>query len=47
MEAGDLRFRDFMPTKTRLADSGIRVVPPAVARYGSFLEPGVIMMPSS
>ena len=24
----------------------MRVVPPAVARYGSFLEPGVIMMPS-
>ena len=46
MEAGDLRFRDLMPTKTRLADSGIRVVPPAVARYGSFLESGVIMMPS-
>jgi 2,3,4,5-tetrahydropyridine-2-carboxylate N-succinyltransferase len=46
MNAGDLRFRDLMPTKTRLAESGIRVVPPAVARYGSFLEPGVIMMPS-
>ena len=24
----------------------MRIVPPAVARYGSFLEPGVIMMPS-
>jgi 2,3,4,5-tetrahydropyridine-2-carboxylate N-succinyltransferase len=24
----------------------VRVVPPAVARYGSFLEPGVILMPS-
>ena len=46
IEAGDLRFRDLMPTKTRLASAGIRVVPPAVARYGSFLEPGVIMMPS-
>ena len=46
MEAGDLRFRDLMPTKTRLEEAGIRVVPPAVARYGSFLESGVIMMPS-
>ncbi len=45
-EAGELKFRDLMPTKTRLAEAGIRVVPPAVARYGSFLEPGVIMMPS-
>ena len=45
-EAGDLRFRDLMPPKTRLDEAGIRVVPPAVARYGSFLERGVIMMPS-
>ena len=45
-EAGDLRFRDLMPTKTDLAAAGIRVVPPAVARYGSFLESGAIMMPS-
>jgi len=45
-EAGDLRFRDLMPTKTELESAGIRVVPPAVARYGSFLEAGVIMMPS-
>ena len=45
-EAGDLRIRDLMPTKTDLAAAGIRVVPPAVARYGSFLESGAIMMPS-
>ena len=45
-EAGDLRFRDLMPTKTDLEAAGIRVVPPGVARYGSFLERGVIMMPS-
>ena len=28
-----------------LAAAGVRVVPPGVARYGSFLEPGVILMP--
>jgi 2,3,4,5-tetrahydropyridine-2-carboxylate N-succinyltransferase len=27
-------------------DPEVRVVPPAVARYGSFLEPGCILMPS-
>ena len=43
--AGDLRFRDLLPTKTRLEEAGVRVVPPGVARYGSFLEPGVVMMP--
>jgi 2,3,4,5-tetrahydropyridine-2-carboxylate N-succinyltransferase len=45
-EAGDLRFRDLMPTKTKLEEAGVRVVPPGVARYGSFLERGAIMMPS-
>lgn len=45
-ECGDLRFRDLMPPKTDLEAAGIRVVPPGVARYGSFLERGVIMMPS-
>ena len=28
------------------ADSGVRVVPPAVARKGSYVAPGVVMMPS-
>jgi 2,3,4,5-tetrahydropyridine-2-carboxylate N-succinyltransferase len=32
--------------KKNYALMGARVVPPAVARYGSFLAPGVIMMPS-
>lgn len=45
MEAGDLRFFDKIPTKTNLEEQGIRVVPPGVARYGSFLEPGCVMMP--
>jgi 2,3,4,5-tetrahydropyridine-2,6-dicarboxylate N-succinyltransferase len=46
MHAGDLTFWDKIPTKKNLAEQKIRVVPPAVARYGSFLEPGAIMMPS-
>lgn len=45
MEAGDLRFYDKIRTKTDLQAQGIRVVPPGVARYGSFLEPGCVMMP--
>lgn len=45
MEAGDLRFYDKIPTKRNLEEQGIRVVPPGVARYGSFLEPGCVMMP--
>jgi len=45
MEAGDLRFFDKIPTKRNLEEQGIRVVPPGVARYGSFLEPGCVVMP--
>ncbi len=45
-EAGCLEFRDLIPVKKDLKEAGIRVVPPAVARYGSFLEPGAILMPS-
>lgn len=45
-EAGPMQFRDLIPVKKDLEAAGIRVVPPAVARYGCFLEPGAIMMPS-
>jgi 2,3,4,5-tetrahydropyridine-2-carboxylate N-succinyltransferase len=45
-EVGPLEFHDKIPVKRGFADAKVRVVPPAVARYGSFLEPGVIMMPS-
>ena len=43
--AGDLEFFDKVPLKKNLASTGVRVVPPGVARYGSFLEKGVILMP--
>lgn len=46
IEAGQLEFYDKIPTKSQLDKLGIRVVPPAVARYGAFLESGVILMPS-
>lgn len=45
MEAGALSFYDKVPVKRDLASQGIRVVPPGVARYGSYLEPGCVMMP--
>ncbi len=45
MEAGFLKFYDKIPVKTDLEAAGIRVVPPGVARYGAFLEPGTILMP--
>ena len=46
IELGPLEFHDKMKLKSGYADLGIRVVPHAVARYGSYLAPGVIMMPS-
>ena len=46
IEIGPFEFHDKMKLKTGYADLGVRVVPNAVARYGSFLAPGVIMMPS-
>ncbi|MBP9161376.1 MAG: 2,3,4,5-tetrahydropyridine-2,6-dicarboxylate N-succinyltransferase, partial [Flavobacteriales bacterium] len=46
MEAGPLEFHDKIPLKRGYAELGVRVVPHAIARYGSYLAPGVIMMPS-
>ena len=43
---GPFEYHDRLPLKTGHALAGVRVVPPAVARYGSFLSPGVILMPS-
>ena len=43
MDDGVCRFLDKIPPKRDL--DGVRVVPPGVARYGSHLEPGVILMP--
>jgi 2,3,4,5-tetrahydropyridine-2,6-dicarboxylate N-succinyltransferase len=46
LEAGPMEFYDKMPLKRNYSELGVRVVPHAVARYGSFLAKGVIMMPS-
>ncbi len=52
MRSGDLHFFDKVHTKfSRLGEdamraTGVRVVPPAVARHGSYLAPGVVLMPS-
>jgi 2,3,4,5-tetrahydropyridine-2-carboxylate N-succinyltransferase len=46
MEAGFLEFYDKMKLKTNFEEKGVRSVPLAVARYGSFLAPGVVLMPS-
>jgi len=46
IEVGPFEFHDKIPLKTGYAEKGVRVVPHAIARYGSFLEKGVIMMPS-
>jgi len=46
MEVGPLEFYDKIPLKKYYKNLQVRVVPHAVARYGSFLAPGVILMPS-
>jgi 2,3,4,5-tetrahydropyridine-2,6-dicarboxylate N-succinyltransferase len=46
IEVGPYEYHDKIKLKTDYAGQGVRVVPPAVARYGSFLESGVVMMPS-
>jgi 2,3,4,5-tetrahydropyridine-2-carboxylate N-succinyltransferase len=46
IHSGDLTFLDKVPTKQWTGSEGVRVVPPAVARVGSFIEPGAILMPS-
>ena len=45
-EVGPFEFHDKMKLKTNYSDLGVRVVPHAVARYGSYISSGVIMMPS-
>ncbi len=52
MEGGFTRYFDKVPSKfgvmsdEDLIGSGVRVVPPAVARRGSYIAPGVVLMPS-
>ncbi|GII80186.1 2,3,4,5-tetrahydropyridine-2,6-dicarboxylate N-succinyltransferase [Sphaerisporangium rufum] len=43
-QVGDFHHNDRIPLKTSL--EGVRVVPGAIARWGSYLAPGVVLMPS-
>jgi 2,3,4,5-tetrahydropyridine-2,6-dicarboxylate N-succinyltransferase len=45
-EVGPFTYHDKIPLKDDYAERGVRVVPPATARFGSFLSPDVILMPS-
>ena len=45
-EAGPLEFHDKIPLKSGYKEKGIRVVPHALSRHGSYISKGVIMMPS-
>jgi 2,3,4,5-tetrahydropyridine-2,6-dicarboxylate N-succinyltransferase len=46
VEVGPFEYIDKIPLKRGYEDAGVRVVPPATARYGAHLAPGVILMPS-
>lgn len=46
MEIGMFEFHDKIPLKRNYKKLNVRVVPHAVARYGSYIAPGVILMPS-
>ena len=46
IELGPFEYHDKIPLKRDYAAQGVRIVPPGVARYGSFLSAGVVMMPS-
>ncbi len=46
IEVGPFEFHDKIPLKRNYAEKGVRVVPHAIARHGSFIEKGAILMPS-
>ncbi len=45
-EVGPFEYHDKIPLKSGYEELGVRVVPPATARYGAFLSRGVVLMPS-
>jgi 2,3,4,5-tetrahydropyridine-2,6-dicarboxylate N-succinyltransferase len=45
-EVGPFSYHDKIPLKSGYDTLGVRVVPPATARYGAFLSRGVVLMPS-
>ena len=46
IETGPFEFHDKIKLKKNYKELGVRVVPHAIARYGSYLAKGVILMPS-
>lgn len=46
IKVGPFEFHDKIALKSNYKELGVRVVPHALARYGSYVAPGVIMMPS-
>ncbi len=46
IEVGPFEYHDKIPLKSGFAAKGVRVVPQALARFGSFIEKGAILMPS-
>ena len=46
IQSGDIEFFDKIDLKKNYEEKGIRVVPSAIARYGSYVSKGVILMPS-
>jgi 2,3,4,5-tetrahydropyridine-2-carboxylate N-succinyltransferase len=45
-ELGPFEYHDKIPLKRGYAKLGVRVVPPATVRYGAYVSPGVVLMPS-
>jgi len=46
MEVGPFEYFDKIPLKKNWAEAGVRVVPPATARFGAHIERGAVLMPS-
>lgn len=46
IEVGPFEFHDKMALKGEFAQQGVRVVPHAIARYGAYIAPKTVMMPS-
>lgn len=46
IESNPFTFYDKVPLKKNFKELGVRVVPHGIARYGSYLAKGVILMPS-
>jgi hypothetical protein len=46
-KVGPFTWFDKIPLKTNFAELKVRAVPPATARFGSFMEPGVVLMPTN